>query len=387
MSPDPTLTADELVQLVRRVFAPGEADRSLCLLVDIPDSRSPDTPAWRARRAMAADWHNKLQAQRHRTGLQVSTVVYANVHHSNADLPPWAYPHRAGPLPDVLRGGQETARPFAAVLRDHPIFIALTQFSATAPLKVGARQHGFRAATLPGFTAEMIPALRLDFVEVNRRVERIKGLLDQAQGARLRFAVDRAERHELHIDLRHRRGHASGGVLHEAGLAGNLPAGEAYIVPYEGEVPGVASRTEGQLPVQLGDEVVVYEVRANQAVGVRPGGAVARAEAARLAQEPAYGNLAELGLGVLADFGLRPIGELLLDEKLGLHIAFGRSDHFGGQTGPGRFTCPEAVVHIDRVYTPAIQPRVSVVSVDLTLPDATELPLIREDRTVVDFGG
>jgi phosphoribosylaminoimidazole-succinocarboxamide synthase len=33
-------------------------------------------------------------------------------------------------------------------------------------------------------------------------------------------------------------------------------------------------------------------------------------------------------------------------EKLGLHIAFGRSDHFGGQVGAAKFSKPEEVVHV-----------------------------------------
>jgi hypothetical protein len=82
---------------------------------------------------------------------------------------------------------------------------------------------------------------------------------------------------------------------------------------------------------------------------------------------------------------VEPTGEVLLDEKLGLHIAFGRSDHFGGTVGPSDFTRPDAVVHIDRVFVPAMQPRVSIASADLVLPDRT-VALIRDDAWVVAFG-
>ena len=71
---------------------------------------------------------------------------------------------------------------------------------------------------------------------------------------------------------------------------------------------------------------------------------------------------------MLGDFGLKPTGSILLDEKLGLHIAFGRSDHFGGSVGPGDFSGPEAVIHLDQVYIPETQPRVEVVAVDLLGP-------------------
>jgi hypothetical protein len=54
-----------------------------------------------------------------------------------------------------------------------------------------------------------------------------------------------------------------------------------------------------------------------------------------------------------------------LDEKLGLHVAFGRSDHFGGRVGPSDFSAPGEVIHLDRIYIPETQPRLTVLSVDL----------------------
>ena len=185
-----------------------------------------------------------------------------------------------------------------------------------------------------------------------------------ADGADIVFVTPTGEA-RLHLDLRFRNAHASGGLIPAPGTAGNLPSGEAYIVPYEGERPDEPSRTSGVLPVEFDGEVVQYVVKANRAVEVLPGGAHADAERDRLTREPAYGNLAELGLGVLAAFGIAPVGEVLLDEKLGLHIAFGRSEHFGGQVGPKDFSSPDAVVHIDRVYVPACQPHIHIARVDL----------------------
>jgi leucyl aminopeptidase (aminopeptidase T) len=234
-----------------------------------------------------------------------------------------------------------------------------------------------RAATMPGFRAEMIPALRIDYTEVNRRVNLLKGLLDRATGADIAFRHPGGE-DRLHLDLRHRTGHASGGLLPARGVAGNLPSGEAYIVPYEGEIAGDPSRSAGILPVQFGDEVVRYEIVANKAVRVLTTGPASSRESERLAKEPAYGNIAELGLGVLAAFGVRAVGEVLLDEKLGLHIAFGRSEHFGGQVGPSAFSSPDAVVHIDRVYVRETQPDVVPVSVDLQFDGGSPLRLMRE---------
>ena len=167
------------------------------------------------------------------------------------------------------------------------------------------------------------------------------------------------------------------------GTAGNLPSGEAYIVPFEGE--SEASRSAGELPVQFGAEVVRYRIENNRAVEVLTAGPASRGEADHLRREPAYGNVAELGLGVLAQFGVKPVGEILLDEKLGLHIAFGRSEHFGRQVGPDDFSSPDAVIHIDRVYLPETQPDIVVRSLDLLLDDGMALALMRNGEYVVDF--
>jgi leucyl aminopeptidase (aminopeptidase T) len=229
----------------------------------------------------------------------------------------------------------------------------------------------------------MVPALRLDYGEVNRRVGLLKRLLDRSDTALLCFEVAPAT-HELRLDLRHRTAHASGGLLHEPGTAGNLPSGESYIVPYEGEIDDDPSRSEGTLPVEIDGEVVLHRIQANRAVEILTKGPVSLQRATAHRVEPAATNLAELGLGVLSDFGVRPIGEVLLDEKLGLHIAFGRSEHFGGQVGPADFSRPEAVLHQDWVYLPEIQPKVVALTLRLEGPDGG-IDLIRDGRWVLDF--
>jgi leucyl aminopeptidase (aminopeptidase T) len=270
------------------------------------------------------------------------------------------------------------------VYAEYPILIAITKFSSTAPLKMAAKKFGIRAATMPGFSEAMIPALRLDYTEINRRVNILKDLLDRATGADMLFSHPKGES-RLHLDLRHRAAHASGGLLPEPGIAGNLPSGEAYIVPYEGEIEGDPSLSEGELPVQFGAEVVIYHIEGNRATRVLTKGPESEREAELLAKEPAYANLAELGLGVLAPFGVKPIGAVLLDEKLGLHIAFGRSEHFGGQVGPDAFSSPGAVVHVDRVYVPEMQPDICPESVHLQLEGGDVLPLMEKGEYVIEF--
>lgn len=379
------MTDKELIGLVKRVFAPQPGEAAIGIMLDLPDKVVGDDPAWAARRVIAQEWVAALRRNADELGLDAHLVVYENVHTNNGNLPDRAWVLDAGPLPDSSSGlDANDAETMENIYASHPILIAITKFSSTAPLKVAAKKYSIRAATMPGFGEAMIPALRLDYAEIARRVEIIKELLDRATGADLLFTHPWGQS-KLHLDLRHRPGHASGGLLPTPGTAGNLPSGEAYIVPYEGEMRGDPSLSAGELPVQFGKEIVIYQIVGNRAIKVLSAGPESDREAALLAKEPAYANLAELGLGVLAPFGIVPIGSVLLDEKLGLHIAFGRSEHFGGQVGPSAFTSPDAVVHVDRVYVPEMQPDICVESVDLLFEDAPPLLLMRRGNYAISF--
>lgn len=380
------LNAEELASLVQRVFAPHpKTDSSIAFLVDLPRDGIPDNKSWAARRRMALDWAGKLRSMTDESGLEVFLYMFPCARGNNADLPDlfWKWDSEDPGNASALDMGEGIPRD--EILSRHPIYIAMTEFSATAPLKVFAGEHPIRGATMPKFKESMIPALRLDYTEIGRRVSVLTALLDKAGKANIAFNVDENTAHHLILDLRHRKAHSSKGLFHEPGMVGNLPSGESYIVPYEGERSGDPSRSEGYLPVQFGDEVVVYEIRRNSAISVITRGDASSREGELLAREPAYGNIAELGLGVLGDFGLEPTGEILLDEKLGLHIAFGRSDHFGGRVSPESFKDPENVVHVDRVYVPEIQPRISVLSLDLVSPEGKVLGLMRNNAYMIDF--
>lgn len=378
----PNLDFPALDALLRTVFAPRPDERGLLLLVDLPDAARPDHPLWRDRRRIAAEWYQMLRD--HRDSLpwgEVTLAVFPHVGSNNAELPERVT--RVERLEDGadLGAAAGTAVGLADLLSAASVVLAPTELSATAPLKLAAKQLGFRGATLPDFRREMIPALALDWEAVDARVQELAALLDGATAARIEFGVsDQVER--LLLDLRFRPAHVSGGILRTPGTVGNLPSGEAYIVPYEGERANEPSRSAGILPVMLDGELVRYRIVGNTAIEVLSAGARSERERAALLAEPAYGNLAELGLGVLGAWGIRAIGSTLLDEKLGLHIAFGRSDHFGGAVGPKDFRDPARVVHIDRVYVPECQPGITVREVVLESAEGEQV-LMRDGAYLV----
>jgi len=356
------LTGSELDRLFSQVFGyvRDEHGHRFAFLVDVPASPKDDTEDWQARRKMAVAWAAALmKASPH------ICVVYAYeaVARGNADLihPAWLVP-LGTEIPSTAEALSQLPglpQSFETLYPHAEYWVALTQLSATAPLKIAASQHGFRAATMPGFTQSMLPALGVDIEAIDARVTSLARSLTEATGATLWFSVG-TRTCELYLDLRFRMGFASSGRLVQAGQAGNLPSGEAYIVPYEGEKLGIASETRGTLPIQRGADVVFCDVLENRITRVDGENSWADAMRDFLAVDAARANIAELGLGVLGEWGIPAVGHVLLDEKLAVHVALGRSEHLGGVTSPADFTSPQHVCHIDYVYHPRLMPDVRV---------------------------
>lgn len=378
------LNGDELVKLIQSVFPKHPQDQQLGILVDVPRNGANDNPDWKLRREIAAGWYDELKDKYENMGLEaIYLIAYPDVGSNNADLPETAY-YIVEDLPELANDLEMNGKPvsFDSVFTDCQLFMAPTEYSTTAPLKNAAKQYKFRAATMPGFSPKMLPALRIDYTEVFRRVSIIKDKVDPAEWAEVILTVDNKDDHKMYFDLRHRKGHLSSGRFPDKSTAGNLPSGETYIVPYEGE-KGEKTKTEGILPAQLGEDVVYFTIKENRAISVEGEGAAVEEERDHLKREPAYGNMAELGFGVLADFGLTPINEILLDEKLGFHVAFGRSDHFGGAVAPGDFSSPSEVIHLDRIYIPATQPRIVVKSIILGYEDDKTEKIMEDGKYLV----
>lgn len=375
------LTGRQLIDLLRSVFALQSSERWLTIMVDLPDRRIPDTPSWLDRRTIAGEWFKMLHENLDKLPFtSVVFCVYPNVGSNNNDLPETAIVADGLPEYSLLPHGK--LMNFKDILGESSVVLALTEMSATAPLKLMAKEYGFRGATLPGFSREMIPVLTLDYEKVNSRVLEFKGRMDKSEGVSVLLESE-GKQYLSRFDLRFRTGHASGGLMRESGVVGNLPSGEAYIVPYEGERESEPSRTSGELPVQFDGEIVVYRLERNKAVEVLTSGPESLKERQLLKAEPAYGNIAEVGIGVLGEWGVKAVGSTLLDEKLGLHIAFGRSDHFGGVTSPASFKNRSNVVHIDRVYVESTQPLIKVLDVSFVYPDGQNETIITNGKYVV----
>jgi hypothetical protein len=353
----------DLEKLITDVFAPQPGEKVL-VMIDLPHGELKEHDEWQERRQMAEEWRSAFERLGSEQGFSVYPMLtYPATGAHNADLP------EAGEL-----GGKAVR--FDDVFSEVNVVVALTEYSASAPLiKYSLKCPGMRAASMPKVKRSMQnTALAADYSEVARKSHILAEKLDRTEGVRVSFSTG----HHLYLDLRYRQAEADDGQLHvdKKGMRLiNLPSGEACIAPYEGEMEGQPSKTEGTIPADYDGELVLYQVQENNIVEVVGDGPKAREMREYFAVDAARRNIAELGLGCNEKAIIS--GTVLEDEKvLGMHWAYGRSDHIGGITGVAQFSDPAHVVHQDTVY--AKGGPVEVTSLVLEYEDGSTEEIIKE---------
>ena len=326
----------DLHKLFADVFDP-QPDETVLVLFDTPHDSIQDTPAWKQRRAMAERWHAALREMGEQRKFNVLPLVsYPATGAHNGQLP----------AEGQLDGQPVQLEELAAGVT---LTLALTEFSATAPLVGWTRRWPhMRAASMPAVAPEMeATALAADYTQVARSCQRLRERLIGANYAKIGFSNgDR-----LMLDLRFREAHVDDGRLHSDKAPPrlvNLPSGETYTTLYEGERPGIPSESHGVLPVVWHGDIVRLAIDQNRVTEVLGRGEAADDLHTFLTLDAARRNVAELGLG--CNPKARVWGNVLEDEKVGPHIALGRSEHLGGTVGPDAFSDPRHVWHSDFVY-------------------------------------
>jgi len=334
----------KLTKLITDVFAPRSTETVL-LLYDLPTQSIPDNPAWQARRKMTEAWQQIF------TPLvkQADISQYPATGRHNGDIPS-----------DVIELAQT-----------YDIIIAMTEYSASAPLKTltkGANPK--RVASMPTVEKRMEnTAFQADYSLVKKYALAIKELLTQANSADVLFSSG----DKLHFDLRYRDAEADKGECSQPGQFINFPSGEAFIVPYEASPDEAktngSSQTSGVWPIMHDGvllKLTVAENKITDIVGPEP----AKTSAEKLFSEnPTRRNIAELGIGCNPNAVVS--GNVLEDEKVGLHIAYGTSSHFTGGT-------VTSDMHEDIVYAKGCP--IEGTSVVLNLANGKKVEIIKNSE-------
>jgi hypothetical protein len=358
----------DLQQLIRDVFDPQPGENVL-ILVDMPHESLTDHEAWRERRQMAEDWKLGFEALANKMEFNVYPIMtYAATGAHN------------GPLPDIGEmDGTEIA--FDDIFAESHIVVAMTEYSATAPLIEYARKFPhLRVASMPGVSPAMQDtALAVDHEKMAERCNLIDEKLSDAIAARVLFVTG----HQMYFDLHHRHPEVDDGMLHQdtSGLGViNLPSGETFIAPYEGEIEDQPSETHGIIPLQCGVTRALIHVSENRVTHVTGDEHCAKQFREFFETDEALRNIAELGFG--CNDRAIVTGNVLEDEKVyGIHLAFGRSDHIGGVIGPEDFSDPANVMHVDYVY--ALEGEMWPIDVNLIYEDGSKFEIIRDNKYAI----
>jgi aminopeptidase len=227
--------------------------------------------------------------------------------------------------------GEEPPAEVAALMAAFDVVLCPTSRSLThTDARRAASAAGARVATLPGVTEDiMVRCMNADYHQVAERTRRVAAAMGEARVIRVQAPAGT----DVVLPIAGRRPQASTGLFTERGQWGNLPTGEAYIAPREGESHGVVVVDGSMAGVGVARTPIRIDIEAGYATSI-----TGDQEANRLVAllEP-HGrdarNVAEFGVGT-NDRALLT-GVILEDEKVmgTIHIAFGDNKSMGGSVG------------------------------------------------------
>ena len=239
------------------------------------------------------------------------------------------------------------------------IIIALSNNSTShTNFRKLACHAGARFASLPHFDPEMFgTSMTVDWHALAARTARLVEAVNRAEWVHVECPNGTA----MHICKKGRHAEGDDGLLTADGAFGNLPAGEAYLAPLEGESHGTmviewgpTARLQSPLTLTISDGKVV------RIDGDDP---LRQRLEAKFAENPNCRNLAELGIGT-NDKANRPDNVLEAEKILGtIHLALGDNTGFGGTVA--------APFHEDYVF---YQPTLTLI-----MPDGSQ-------ETIIDNG-
>jgi leucyl aminopeptidase (aminopeptidase T) len=224
--------------------------------------------------------------------------------------------------------GEEPPAPIAQLMGLVNVVLCPTTRSLThTNARREASKKGVRIATLPGITEDMmIRTLSADYQRVAELSRKLAEILDAAQVIR----VVSEKGTDITLPKSGRKAMADTGLYHNPGEMGNLPAGEAFLAPLEGQSNGVIVVDGAMAGVGIVKKPIRIVVENGYATEITGG---PEADALKALMEP-HGrdafNVAEFGMGT--NYKAKLTGQILEDEKvLGtVHIAFGDNVSMGG---------------------------------------------------------
>jgi len=224
--------------------------------------------------------------------------------------------------------GEEPPREVAELMTMVDVVFCPTSKSLThTDSRRAASAKGVRVATLPGVTEEiMVRCMNADYHRIAERTQKLCAMLEQT--GVVRVVAPRGT--DVTLPVKGRQAHASTGLFREKGQWGNLPTGEAYLAPLEGQSNGVVVVDGSMAGIGMVGTPIRIDVKNGYAEDIT-GGDEARELVQLLEPHGKDGrNVAEFGIGTNDRAILS--GKIIEDEKVmgTIHIAFGDNKSMGG---------------------------------------------------------
>ncbi len=348
----------DLYRLLHTVFQPTFGCK-ICILIDLPDLSEAKDMAFlkNPERAIQQRAYQYFHQGLH-NGVMEELAL------KNGDM--FAYVQTGGSnldMPDLCvdMEGKEMSLE-NDVYPNYDIILAITTFSATAPLTAFAKKYGFRGATLHGVNEVILNSgLAVDYEVVSRDAEKLRLAMTKADSIEIDFALETGEVLTAKLELSGQEAQKSHGLCRGTTPdVANLPAGEVYFVP---------TGAEGVFPMKYEDgtlgKLTVVGGRITKSELIGGNQATIDMHNARLLDDPMTGVLGELGFGTQV---LPVSGSDIQDEKvLGTcHLATGRDDHLGGHITPDQFKRCQNATHDDILFAPHKTPNFDIKQVRMS---------------------
>ena len=224
--------------------------------------------------------------------------------------------------------GEEPPPQIADLMTTMDVVLCPTSKSLThTDARRRASAAGVRVGTLPGVTEDiMVRCMNADYTRIAERTHRLCALMEATKVIR----VQAPSGTDVTLPVAGRRALASSGLFHEKGASGNLPTGEAFLAPLEGQSNGVIVVDGSMAGIGMLSQPIRIVVKDGYAEEITGG---PEAEQLIALLEP-HGRdartVAEFGIGTNDRATLS--GVILEDEKVmgTIHIAFGDNKSMGG---------------------------------------------------------
>ena len=237
--------------------------------------------------------------------------------------------------PSVGKHGTYPGKEVEERMKAADVVIAITTYSLShTDARAEACKAGSRIASMPMFLPEMLyprGPMAADYQKIAEETKKIAELLTDAVEANIRTEAGT----DVTFSLKGRSGLVDAGIFIEKGAFGNLPSGEAYIVPLEGTGNGKVVVQTGWYPDLK--ENLIFTFKNGSVTGISGGGDIGDRFRGLLALEKdeplqiSRRNLAEFGVGT-NPYAKRPDNVLEAEKIKGtVHVAIGDSSHIGGK--------------------------------------------------------